>query len=141
MTRPSIHDGIRLAMVAVGVCCLILAVLAVWEFRRYKTADGVVEVYPVIEYGRTNMQTEVAYTRDDGTRTVVMSSEIPASARAGEHLTVFYDPRRIKDSWLLGNEWTVLAGFALAGVALTALGLFARSRRRVVFAESHENAA
>lgn len=141
MTRPSIHDGVRLTMVAVGICCLILAVLAVWEFRRYKTADGVVEVYPVVEYGRTNVHTHVAYTRDDGTRTVVMSSEIPANARAGEHLTVFYDPRRIKDSWLLGSEWIVIAGFAFAGVAFTALGSFTHSRGRVVFTAPHENAA
>jgi hypothetical protein len=59
-----------------------------------------------------------------------MSSDIPASARAGEHLTVFYDPQRIKDSWLLGNEWIALAALILVGVALTSLGLVARSRRR-----------
>lgn len=140
MTRPAMHDAIRFAIVALGICCLILVVLALLEFRGCKTAAGVVEAFPVVEYGRTNMRTQVAYTRDDGTRTVVMSSDIPATAREGDRFTVFYDPRRIRNSWLLGSQWIAFAGFILIGVALTALGLFARSHRRGVFLEPQANA-
>ena len=70
-----------------------------------------------------------------------MSSDIPTNARAGEHFTVLYDLERLKYSWLLGDERNVLAGVTLVGVALVSLGLFARSRKRVVFTKSHTNAA
>ena len=141
MTRPAIPGAIRLVLVALGVCCLIISLLALWEFCGCKTAQGVVEVYPVVEYERTNMHTQVAYTRADDTRTVVMSSDIPLSVRAGEHLTVVYDPQRMKGSWLLSSVWSIPVYATVLGIVLTSLGSFARGRRREVFGESHANAA
>jgi len=143
MTRPVIPDAIRLVLVAFGVCCFIVSLHELWEFSTSKTAAGVVRVYPVVAYGRTNMHIEVAYTRDDGARTVVMSSLVPAGARNGDRFTVLYNPRRMKDSVVLTFDtfWSLPIYATVVGVVLTSLGLFARARRRIVFTESHANAA
>ena len=143
MTRPVIPDAIRLLLVAVGGCCLLVPLLTLWEYRDWKTAPGVVQVYPEVAYGRTNMRTEVAYTRDDGTRTVVMSSAVPAGARNGDRFTVLYSPDYVKNSVVYTFEtfWSVPVYATVVGVVLTSLGLFARGRRRIVFTESHASAA
>jgi hypothetical protein len=72
-----------------------------------------------------------------------MSSDVPSSARDGDHLTVFYDPERLKNSVVLTFDtvWSIPVYATVLGVVLMSLGLFARSRRRVVFSESHANAA
>jgi len=144
MTRPVIPDAIRLALVAFGVCCLIVPFHTLWEFLARKTAPGVVRVYPVeVAYGRTNMYTEIAYTRDDGTRTVVMSSPVPAGARAGDRFTVLYNPRYVKDSevYTFDTFWSFPIYATVVGIVLTSLGLYARARRRIVLTESHAHAA
>ena len=143
MTRPVIPDGVRLVLVAFGVCCLLVPLHTLWEFLNWKTAPGIVRVYPVVAYGRTNMHTEVAYTRDDGTKTVVMSSPVPASARSGDQFAVLYSPRRMKDSvvYTFDTYWSFPIYATVVGVVLTSLGLFASARRRIIFTESHANAA
>lgn len=143
MTRPVIPDGIRLVLVAFGVCCLLVPLLTLWEFLNWKKAPGIVKVYPVVAYGRTNMHTEVAYTRDNGARTVVMSSAVPAGARDGDKFTVLYDPHYMKASvvYIFDTFWSFPIYATVVGIVLTSLGLFARARRRIIFTESHANAA
>ena len=143
MTRPVIPDAIRLVLVAFGVCCLLVPLLTLWEYRNWKTAPGIVKVYPVVVYGRTNMHTEVAYTRDDGAKTVVMSSPVPGGARGGDQFTVLYSPRRMKASvvYTFDTFWSFPIYATVVGLVLTSLGLFAPARRRIVFTESHANAA
>ena len=142
MTRPALPDFVRVVLVALGVCCLAFAVFVLWQFRDCGTAEGTVVVYPVVEYEPTNMATQVSFTAPDGTKAVVMASDIPTGLRAGEHFTVVYDRTRwIKDSWLLRDLLRVPVVATALGIVLTSLGLFARSRRRVVFTESHANAA
>ena len=82
-------------------------------------------------------------TPDDGTKTVVMSSPVPASARSGDQFAVLYSPRRMKDSvvYTFDTYWSFPIYATVVGVVLTSLGLFARARRRIIFTESHANAA
>ena len=88
-----------------------------------------------MEYGVTNMHMKVAYTWASGQRTFVMSSAIPAGAHEGDHFTVLYDPRYVKESRLATFDtfWKIPVYEAVLGVALTSFGVFTRSRRRVVF--------
>jgi hypothetical protein len=141
MTRPVVQNVVRLLLVALGACCLVVPFFTMWEFRRMKTADGTVVVHPVIEYDRTNMHRQVTYALPDGTKTFVMCSDAPATARAGDHIKVVYDPQRTIDSWTLTDLLRVPAYATVLGIVLTSLGLFARRRRRVVSIESHANAA
>jgi hypothetical protein len=143
MTRPALPDFVRLLLVGLGVFCLSISLLDLWEHYDWKTAPGVVEVYSTVEYGRTNTYTRVAYARDDGTKTVVMSSGMPMSARSGDHVTVLYDPDRIKASVVFSFDtfWSTPVYLAALGILLTLGGLIARSRRRVAFRGPLENAA
>jgi hypothetical protein len=129
-------------LVAFGIFCLLVPLLTLWEYRDWKTAPGVVRVYPEVAYGRTNRRTEVAYTRDDGTRTVVTSSLVPAGARSGDQFTVLYSPHQVKASvvYTFDTFWSFPIYATVVGVVLTSLGVFARARRRIVFTESHANA-
>jgi len=143
MTRPAIPDFLRVILVALGVCCLAFAVFLVWQSRDFGAANGTVVVYPAVDgWNRTNMATVVSFTAPDGSKAVVMASDIPSGLRAGQHLTVVYNRTRwIKDSWLLRDILRVPVRATALGIVLTSLGLFARGRRRVVFTESHVNAA
>ncbi len=143
MTRPTIPDFLRVILVALGVCFLAFAVFLVWQFRDFGTADGVVVVYPAVDgWDRTNMVTVVSFTAPDGSKTVVMASDIPSGLRGGEHFTVVYNRTRwLKDSWLLRDILRVPITATALGILLTSLGLFVRSRRKAAFMESHANAA
>ena len=143
MTRPAIPDFLRVILVALGVCSLAFAVFVLWQFRGFGTADGTVVLYPAVDgWDRTNIATVVSFTAPDGSKAVVMASDLPTGLRAGEHFTVVYDRTRwIKDSWLLRDILRVPVTATALGVMLTSLGLFVRGRRRMVFTESHANTA
>jgi hypothetical protein len=143
MRRPAIPDNIRVTMVALGICLLIVAVGTFWSWLGWQKTEGTVEVSQVVEYGLTNTRTRVAYTRANGAQTYVFSSDgIPASVRNGERLPVLYDPERGKNAvvYSFDTVWSIPVYTSLLGVVITSLALFARSRRRVVFIESHANA-
>ena len=141
MTCPALPDFVRLLLVALGICCLSVSLSALWEYYNWKTAPGVVEEYSTVEYGRTNTYTQVAYARDDGTKTVVMSSPVPRGVRSGDHLTVLYDPHYIKASVVLTFDifWSTPVELAAIGIVLTLIGLIARRRRRVASESPLEN--
>ncbi len=144
MTRPSIPDFVRLTMVALGICSLIVAVGMFWGWSGWQRTEGTVEVSQLIEYGLTNTQTRIAYTQANGAHTYVFSSEgIPACVQAGDRLPVLYDPERGKNAVVYSFEtvWSIPIYAALLGTVLTSLGLLARRRQRVLFTESHANAA
>lgn len=143
MTRPALPDFVRVVLVAFGICCLFIPLYALWEFRSFSTAEGTVVVYPAVDgWGRTNMATVVSFSAPDGSKAVVMASDIPAGLRAGDHFTVVYDrKRRIKDSWLLRDVLRPAVYATIMSATLMALGLFTRSWRRAVFTESHANTA
>lgn len=130
-------------MIALGISLLIVAVGMFWSWLEWQKTEGTVEVSQVVEYGRTNTQTRVAYTRANGEQTYVFSSDgIPASVRDGERLPVLYDAERGKNAvvYSFATVWSIPLYAAVLGVVLTSFGFFARSRRRVVFVESHANA-
>ena len=139
MTRPALPDFLRTVLVALGVCCLAFAAFVLWQFGGFGTADGTVVVYPAVdEFGRTNIATQVSFTAPDGSRAVVMASDIPSGLRAGEHFTVVYNRTRwLKDSWLLRDVLPIPVAVTALGILLTSLSLFARSRRRVASGHSH----
>jgi hypothetical protein len=144
MTRPVVPDAVRLLLIALGVCCLMVPLLVLWEYRGWTMTEGNVVVLPIVEYERTNMQTRVAYTRANGEREWVLSSEgISASARHGDRFRVLYNPDRIKDSMIVSFDtlWSIPIYATALGIVLTSLGLIGRSRRTIVPAESHTNAA
>jgi hypothetical protein len=144
MTRPVVPDAVRLLLIALGVCCLMVPLIVLWEYRDWTMTEGNVVVLPIVEYERTNMQTRVAYTRANGEREWVLSSEdISASARHGDRLRVLYNPDRIKDSMIVSFDtlWSIPIYATALGIVLTSLGLIGRSRRTIVPADSHTNAA
>jgi hypothetical protein len=124
MTRPAIPDILRVILVALGVCCLAFVVFVLWQFRGVGTADGIVAVHPAVDgWGRTNMITVVSFTAPDGTKAVVMASDIPVDLRAGQHFTVVYDRTRwMKDSWLLRDILRIPIAATALGVVLASLG-------------------
>ncbi len=134
MTRPEIPDFIRLTIVATGLCSLIVAAAALGRWRGWQRTEGTVEILQVVEYERTNLQTQVAYTRANGVQTHVFSTDgIPARVSEGEHLPVLYDPRYGKRAvvYTFYTVWGIPITATALGVLLTLFGLFARSRRRV----------
>ncbi|MBI3879898.1 MAG: DUF3592 domain-containing protein [Verrucomicrobia bacterium] len=142
MKRPVVHDAVRLAFVALGVCCLLIAFGTLWSWRGWERAEGVVEVSPYVEFGRTNYFTQVAYLRDSGVRNFVFHTSIPTTARAGDHLPVLYDPERVKYAvvYCFDTVWSIPVYAGALGVALIAVGLFARGRRNIVSTDSRADA-
>jgi hypothetical protein len=130
MRRPAIPDFIRVALVALGICCLALVFFLFCQSRGFRAANGTTIIYPVVEYERTNMVAKVAFTAPDGRKTVVMASEVPSGLRGGEHFTVIYNPQRWgKDSWLLRDILRIPILSFVLGIAFISVGLFARSKR------------
>jgi hypothetical protein len=131
MRRPAIPDFIRVSLVALGICCLALALFMLCQFRGFRASNGTTIIYPVVEYERTNMIAKVAFAAPDGSKTVVMASEMPSGLHGGEHFTVIYNPQRWrKDSWLLRDILRIPILSSVLGIALASAGLFSRSRRR-----------
>lgn len=123
MTRPTINDGLRCLIVALGVVCLLWSI---WFFFSWKSAEAIID-------GIDERGFSIVYTHSVGIGHSFSSNEVsPAflkSHHVGDRVTLLYDPR-LKDAAMMPSRfWTRVFVRGAFGTLLFGSGLFAlRSR-------------
>ena len=141
MTRPVLNDPFRLILVGIGCASLMVGIfVSVFYLTQWKRTAGSVKSFEVVKRGRTNIVLGVDYTRANGVKTSVPFPEetLPTVVRAGDRVTVIYDPQG-KSAMVctFRSVWRTPTFAAVFGMALTGFGLFFRPHQRVISATKH----
>jgi hypothetical protein len=134
MARPRLYDPFRLILAGLGCASLLFGIfIGGFYCMRWKTAAGVVKSLEVVQRGKTNTVLGVDYTRSNGVQTSVPFAEesLPALARAGDHLTVIYDPEgKSAMVYTFRSVWRTPTLAAVIGVVLAGFGWFFPPRNK-----------
>lgn len=128
MTRPAVHDSIRLLLFGLGSCFLLLFG---WFLSVMRIAPGVVEFRSEVIYGKTNSYFTASYVRANGVQTYVTDFDsVPGGCRRGDRVRVLYNPDSKGASVLSVKTLCTLPPLAgITGMLFISLGLLLRSRR------------
>ena len=125
MTHITIRETIRLLTVALGVLCVLVAVVSSSSLLCARTEQGVVEFHSTLIRGEPTNLAIVVW--GSGVVLRLEPGDLPLPPKAGDPVTVLAIGKAgtLKSGRSFWRAWMWTGGFAAAGVTLVVGGVYA----------------